>query len=126
MIYVKEYFAYSFLLKFYSIQSFIFRFLIHFEFIFVYYVRECSNFILLPIATQFSQDYLLSQFSSVAQSCPTLCDPMDFKHTRLLCPSPAPRACSKVHRVGVAIQPSHPLSSPSAPVFYLSQQQGLS
>ena len=35
------------------------------------------------------------QFSSVAQSCPTLCDPMDWLlHARLPCPSPTPRACS--------------------------------
>jgi len=61
-------------------------------------------------------------FSLVAQSCPTLCDPM---------------ACSKpgfpvyhqlqeftqthVHQVGDAIQPSHPLSSPFPPTFNLSQ-----
>ena len=35
---------------------------------------------------------VLKQFSSVAQSCPTLCDPM--KHARLPCPSPTPRAYS--------------------------------
>ena len=40
--------------------------------------------------------WLLSiQFSSVTQSCPTLCDPMDcMQHARLPCPSPTPRACS--------------------------------
>ena len=46
------------------------------------------------------------------------------QHARLLCPSPSPRACSN-HWVGDAIQPSHPLSSPSPPVFNLSQHQGL-
>ena len=34
------------------------------------------------------------QFSSVAQSCLTLCDPHGLQHTRLRCPSPTPRACS--------------------------------
>ena len=54
------------------------------------------------------------QFSSVAQSCLTLCDPWNAARlNRLPCPSPTPAACSntRVHRVGDAIQPSHPLSS---------------
>ena len=34
------------------------------------------------------------QFSSVTQSCPTLCDPMDLQHARPPCPSPTPGACS--------------------------------
>ena len=40
-----------------------FRSLIHFEFIFVYGVRECSNFILLHVAIQFSQNHLLKRLS---------------------------------------------------------------
>ena len=40
-----------------------FRSLIHFEFIFVYGVRECSNFILLHVAVQFSQHHLLKTLS---------------------------------------------------------------
>ena len=65
------------------------------------------------------------QFSSVPQSCPTLCDPVDCStpglpvHHQLL-----ELAQTHVHRVGDAIQPSHPLSSPS-PAFSLSQLQGL-
>ena len=69
---------------------------------------------------------LLSQFSSVAQSYPTLCDPMDrstpghpvhhqlseFTHTQ-------------VRWVSDDIQPFHPLSSPSPAAFNLSQHQGL-
>ena len=39
------------------------RFLIHFEFIFVYGVRKCSNFILLHVAVQFSQHHLLKRLS---------------------------------------------------------------
>ena len=66
------------------------------------------------------------QFSSVAQACPTLCDPMnhstpglpvhhqlqEFTHTH-------------VHRVSDAIQPSHPLASPSPPAPNPSQHQSL-
>ena len=52
----------------FSSKSFIvsrltFRSLIHFEFIFVYGVRECSNFILLHVAVQFSQHHLLKRLS---------------------------------------------------------------
>ena len=48
-------------------------------------------------------------------------------HARPPCPSPSPGVhTNHVHRVGDAIQPSHPLSSPSPPAFSLSQHQGLS
>ena len=66
------------------------------------------------------------QFSSVAQSCPTLCDPMDCStpglpvHHQLL-----EFTQTHVHWVDDAIQPSHPLSSPSPPTFNLSLHQGL-
>ena len=53
------------------------------------------------------------QFSSVAQSCLTLCDPHESQHTRPPYPSPSPEFTqTHVHRVGDAIQPSHPLLSP--------------
>ena len=64
---------------------------------------------------------------SVAQSCPTLCDPMDCSmpgfpvHHQLL-----ELTQTRVHQVGDAIQPSHPLSSPSPSTLNLSQHQGLS
>ena len=70
--------------------------------------------------------HLPSQFSSVAQSCPTLCDPMDCStpgfpvHPHLL-----ELAQTQVHRVSDDIQLSHPLLSPSTPAFDLSQHQGL-
>ena len=66
------------------------------------------------------------QFSSVAQSCPTLCDPMNHSmpglpvHHQLL-----EFTQTHVHRVGDAIQPSHPLSSPSPPAPNSSQHQSL-
>ena len=52
--------------------------------------------------------------------------PHELQHARFLCPSPSPRfAQTHVHRISDAIQPSHPLSSPSPPAFNLSQHQGL-
>ena len=65
------------------------------------------------------------QFSLVAQSCPTLCDPMNHTtpglpiHHELL-----EFNQNHVHRVSDAIQPSHTLSSPSPPAFNLSLHQG--
>ena len=67
------------------------------------------------------------QFSSVAQSCPTLCNPMNRSmpglpvHHKLL-----EFTQTHVHRVGDAIQPSHPLSSPAHPAFNLFQWVGSS
>ena len=65
------------------------------------------------------------QFSSIAQSCLTLCDPMDCSTTGFLVHLQLQELTqTHVHRVGDAIQPSHPLSSPS-PAFNFSQHQGL-
>ena len=66
------------------------------------------------------------QFSSVAQSCLTLGDPMDCSTPGLPVHHRLPESTqTHVHRVGDAIQPSPPLSSPSPPTFNLSQHQGL-
>ena len=66
------------------------------------------------------------QFSSVAQLCPTLRDPMDCSMPGFLVHHQLPEpAQTHVHHVGDAIQPSHPLLSPSSPAFSLSQCQGL-
>ena len=70
--------------------------------------------------------YLSVQFSSVAQSCPTLCDPMN-------CSTPGlpvhhqlrEFTQTHVHRFRDAIQPSHPLLSPSTPAPNPSQHQSL-
>ena len=76
------------------------------------------NFIFIPTTH--------NQFSSIAQACPTLCDPMGCitpgfpVHHQLL-----ELAQTHVHWVGDAIQPSHPLSFPSPPAISLSQHQGL-
>ena len=56
------------------------------------------------------------QFSSVAQSCPTLCNPMNRSTPGLPVHHQIPESTqTHVHWVGDAIQPSHPLSSPSPP-----------
>ena len=68
------------------------------------------------------------QFSSVAQSSPTLCKPMDCSTPGLPVPHQLPEFTQThwlVHQVGDAVQTSHPMSSPSFPTFNLSQHQGL-
>ena len=66
------------------------------------------------------------QFSSVAQSCLTLCDPMNSSMPGLPVHHQLPEFTqTHVHRVGDAIQPSHPLLSPSPPAPNPSQHQGL-
>ena len=82
------------------------------------------NFILGVVGSH--EGFESVQFSSVAQSCPTLCDPMD-------CSTPGlpvhhqhlEFAQTHVLWVSDTIQPSHPLSSLSPPAFNLSQHQGL-
>ena len=70
--------------------------------------------------------HIFVQFSSVAQSCPTLCDYMDCSTPGFPVRHQLPElAQTRVHRVSNAIQPSHPLLSPSPPAFNLSQHQGL-
>ena len=65
------------------------------------------------------------QFSLVAQSCPTLCNPMNRSTPALPVHHQLPEFTqTHVHRVGNAIQPSHPLSSPS-PAPNPSQHQSL-
>ena len=69
---------------------------------------------------------MLQSVSSVVQSCLTFCNPMDCStpgfpvHHQL-----SELAQTHVHRVGNVIQPSHPLSFPSPPVFNISQHQDL-
>ena len=76
---------------------------------------------------RYNTNLFINQFSSVAHSCLTLCDPMDCSmpgfpvHHQLL-----EFTQTHVHRVGDAIQPSHPLLSPSPPAFSLFQHQSLS
>ena len=66
------------------------------------------------------------QFSSVTQSCPTLCDPMNPGTPGLPVHHQLPEFTqTHVHWVGDDIQPSYPLLSPSSPVPNPSQHQGL-
>ena len=66
------------------------------------------------------------QFSSVAQSSLTLWDPMDCSTPGFSVYHQLPElAQTHVHRVSEAIQPSHPLLSPSPPAFNLAQHHGL-
>ena len=69
---------------------------------------------------------VLVQFSSVAQLCSTLCDPVNCSMPGLPVYHHLPEFTqTHVHWVSDAIQPSHPLSSPSPPALNLSQHQGL-
>ena len=66
------------------------------------------------------------QFSSVTQSCPTLCNPMNRSMPGLPVHHQFPDFTqTHIHRVGDAIQPSYPLSSPSPPAPNPSQHQSL-
>ena len=67
------------------------------------------------------------QFGSVSQLCPTLCNPMNCSTSGLPVHHQLPEFTQiHVHQVGDALQPSHPLSSPSPPAsFNLFQHQGL-
>ena len=66
------------------------------------------------------------QFSSVAQSCLTICDPMNRSTPGLPVHHQLPEFTqTHVHRVSDTIQPSHPLSSPSPPAPNPSQHQSL-
>ena len=86
------------------------------------YQRWCCS---SPIVKSPLYIYLFSVFSSVAQLCPTLCDPKNRSMPGLPILRQLPESTQNyVHWVGDAIQPSHPLSSPSH-ALNLSQPQGL-
>ena len=78
--------------------------------------------------TKFFFSFFFKNFSvsSVSQSCPTLCDPMNRSTPGLPVRRKLPVFTqTQVHRVSDAIQPSHPLSSPSPPALNPSQHQSL-
>ena len=73
----------------------------------------------------FPPDHLFSSVSSNAQSCPAVCNPMNHSMPGLPVHHQLPEFTqTHIHRVSDAIQPSHPLSSPS-PAPNPSQHQGL-
>ena len=82
--------------------------------------------VIVAIGNSYCLFSLLYCCCSVTKLCLTLCDPVNRSmpglpvHHQLL-----EFTQTDVHRVGDAIQPSHPLSSPSPPAFNLSQHQGL-
>ena len=86
------------------------------------YLKETKTIIQKDTSTP----TLTVQFSSVAQLCPTLCDPMNHStpglpvHHQIL-----EFTQTHVHRGSDAIQPSHPRSSPSPPALNPSQHQSL-
>ena len=101
---------------------------------FAYWYQLCLHVMSMPVILSYIMLPLLLHaflyhemwFRSVAQSCPTLCEPMNRSPPGL----PVHHQLTEftqthVHWVGDAIQPSHPLSSPSPPAFNLSQHQGL-
>ena len=80
-----------------------------------------------PLGASIFLEVLYPQFRSVAQLSLTHCDSMDCSMPSLPNHHQLPESTqTHVHQVGDAIQPSHPLSSPSPPTFNLSQHQGLS
>ena len=88
--------------------------------------NSCLSFKTLFCETFSDATPILVQFSSVAQLCPTLCNPMDCSTPGFPVHHQLPElAQTHVYRVGDAIQRSHPLLSPSPPAFNLSQDQGL-
>ena len=83
------------------------------------------QFIISYMHNETQSDYSI-QFSSVTQSCPTLCDFMDCSTPGLPVHHQLPEFIqTHVRWVSDAIQPSHPLLSPSPPAFDLFQHQGL-
>ena len=87
-----------------------------------------SNFISLikALACLPEDPHASVQFSSVAQSCLTLCDPMNCSTPGLPVHHQLPEFTqTRVHQVSDAIQPSHPRSSPSSPAPNHSQHQSL-
>ena len=89
---------------------------------------KCFDFsVLIEMGTNFRNlIFEHVQFSSVAQSCPTLCDPMNPSMLGLPVYHQLPEFTqTHVHRVTDAIQPSHPLSAPSPPAPNASWHQSL-
>jgi len=85
-------------------------------------LTPCLGQLAVKVQFQFHQRFSSVPFSSVAQSCLTLCDPMDCSTPGLPVHHPFLELTqTHVHWVGDAIQPSHPLSSPFPLTFNLSQ-----
>ena len=102
---------------------------------FAHLVSVCHSLFILAILPTFNRniwkltegsDDGSAQFSSVTQSCPTLCDAMDCSTPGLPVHQQLPEFTqTHVHWVSDAIQPSYPLLSSFPSAFILSQKQGL-
>ena len=119
---------FTFLSVFHSVLQFLHILTNACHFLFPLLLISCITVICLlqltNIATLLPSE--VHQFSSVAQSCPTLCDPMDHSTPALPVHHKLPEFTqTHVHWLSDAIQPSHPLLSPSPPALKLSQHQGL-
>ena len=78
------------------------------------------------VFTHLEPDILECEVSSVTQSCPTLCNPMNCSMPGFPVHHQLPEFTqTHIHRVTDAIQPSQPLLSPSSPAPYPSQHQSL-
>ena len=87
------------------------------------FLRICP---FLPAYLYYCHKVVHKKFSSVAQSCPTLCDPMNHSMPGLPVHPHLPEFTqTQIHRVSDAIQPSHPLLSPSLPTASPSLHQSL-
>ena len=110
-------FSLSYFLLFFLLEVLVF----HIPFFFFWY-----NTLWLPIQLILFALLLPFQFSSVAQSCLILRDPMKCSKPGFPVHHQLPEFTqTHVHGVGDTIKPSHPLSSPSPPVLNSSQHQGL-
>ena len=88
--------------------------------------QETTFFFAHPLESALVYSNFIIQFSSVAQSCPTLCDPMNRSMPGLPVHHQLPEFTqTRVHPVDDALQPSHPLSSRSPPAPNPSQHQSL-
>ena len=91
----------------------------------IYLVTSVISLFSVSVVLSYNHPVLV-QFSSVAQSCLTLCDPMNNSTPGLPVHHQLPDFTqTHVHRVGDAIQPSHPRSSPSSPAPNPSKHQRL-
>ena len=89
----------------------------------------CSAFFIVQLSHPYmttGKTIAFTQIRSVAQSCPTLCNPMNSSMPGLPVHHQLPEFTqTHIHRVSDTIQPSHALSSPSPPAFNFSHHQGL-
>ena len=95
---------------------------------YIYYLALCRKMFGDPLSTLNIVPFRISsvQFSSVAQLCPTLCNPVNSSTPGLPVHHQLPEFTQTyIHRVSDAIQPSHPLSSPFPPAPNPSQHQSL-